>query len=720
MTSLRYTKGRQTTGSCYKERQGKPQLLMFARDKRKSFLFFNTSTQSAAKNGDETEGSRNTNKSPPQLNSKKILSGPALRNTDIQLYSDVSAGPSLVRDKGIYNFNEIQDESMTIQRTTTTRRPPPPTVDITTIKPLLGKKLSTSPEAATSNNKSVLNESSEKPEGCSETILSEDQGSNVKINEGHKTTTTEFQVGHKRQKSEVEQLMDDLDDYISKSQLEISDRPGVYGEYAEHTVWSDIDESRVSSNLSNEVLTSGHSVSIEQDEKVAKSDDEGFQSSPIPSDDQFSFNPSQRSTFNEYSQQSPNSALSLPSHSSAEASDMDFQYNEEKLLVNSSITADDSTSSIKQGGIEEDGLLSDTNDQQSAKKNFRVVNDEKASFYFHDSTTDDEDSSLVVKEAIPRDTTEEDSILYIDSHEFMKRQATLSDENYTNGLNENSIKNSSPSKALSDAESLEAPTIDTSLSLPTSRTSGSSGIKAASTDKNVRLISSYVEELRLIYFPTSNSLQLPPNLPYALKNKNTLEQPQNIKVRIRTSTRQVGIKHGKAKQKLLSLETSKEEEETESRSSSAKQFLTTADHTKEFHTLFNKDDSDNDQSILFDIPGDDAYDSDDLMAPLREKPARRIHTETTGSRLKRSDTVSSYFTRNEGRLRSGTLDVSYTPQLPLDLRKLDSFVSNEEKVNARLHTDSFSTISEDLDDYNIYSDKRHEALHITNPDYDSD
>ena len=202
-----------------------------------------------------------------------------------------------------------------------------------------------------------------------------------------------------------------------------------------------------------------------------------------------------------------------------------------------------------------------TGQDEQGKRNFRIVNEEKPNFYFNDSTTDEDNNSKINNE-------------FNSTNNLMARSITssLNEVNVYQNQNQNqslssdvNLLSNQPSteesgNSLISPDELKSVNNEIEDAVMGKTSSTNSIEKPATLDKNVRLISSYVEELRLLYYPTSNSLQLPPDLPYALKNKNALEQPQNIKVTIRTSTRQVGIKHGKAKQKLLSLETTKEEE----------------------------------------------------------------------------------------------------------------------------------------------------------------
>ncbi|CCE62346.1 hypothetical protein TPHA_0C01910 [Tetrapisispora phaffii CBS 4417] len=274
---------------------------------------------------------------------------------------------------------------------------------------------------------------------------------------------------------------------------------------------------------------------------------------------------------------------------------------------------------------------------------------------------------------------------------------SLDIESATSSLNHDQIGEVASSSALED-KSLGSPSY-----------MSNKYISSVKREGNVSLVSGYVEEVRLKYIKTANFLQAPPNLPISLKQKNNVIRPQNMKVRIRTSSKQVGIKHGKIKSKLLSLETISDEAKAN------KIETNLVDHTKEFHNLMNKkdqipeqsdEDSDNDvESYLKDIPGDNAYNSDDIFEPLREK-------KDNNNDLARSNTTTSYYTKaQQRRKRTGTLDNNYSNlhDLPTDIN-INDYLENEiEKV-------------EDIkdDDMPLEPYISVGGLHITNPDTDSD
>lgn len=397
------------------------------------------------------------------------------------------------------------------------------------------------------------------------------------------------------------------------------------------------------------------------------------------------------------------------------------------------------------------------------RRTFRVVNEDRPSFYLTaegnrttstatsrtastNSTTDDEDEELKTHYSVPTHSSP------YDKHNASSASISenYNDQSPHNGSSTNKIIPKLQDVAITENRTslvesdtlkgnieMKGPTpVMDNITLPSSGStkSNASLTTASSTspkpDQTVNLVSSYVEELRLKYYKTSNFLQAPPNLPITLKQKNNLIQPKNIKVRIRTSSKQIGIKHGRAKQKLLALETTEED----SNESNSVKFLghqnkINVDHTKEFHNLLSKGgiithlNGSNDQKLeddgnedpdyyLKEIPGDEAYDSDDAMAPLREKSEVR-----EAKAISRSNTVVSYYTKNQRRLRSGTLENSYAhlQKLPTDIRIADYKDKESEKRIAR--TNSIESEGSDaLESAQSYG----RGLHVANPDSESD
>ncbi|CAI4055805.1 hypothetical protein N7582_000432 [Saccharomyces uvarum] len=377
---------------------------------------------------------------------------------------------------------------------------------------------------------------------------------------------------------------------------------------------------------------------------------------------------------------------------------------------------------------------------------FRVVNEDRPSFYLNSA---EDTGSLIDRHSVDTATSSgeycmplnvanpsEPSISKSTKSNVLSTLNSSGDTKSSNKTSELNSLNSISESLVPAAHSLNEDTISTeqAAGFPTSaptvpseksvKGSTLTSVVSNKSEKSVPLVSSYVEELRLKYYRTSNFLQAPPNLPVALKQKNNLIQPRNIKVKLRTSSKQIGIKHGKVKQKLLALETRNEDSNERSNGADSKNNIN-VDHTKEFHKLLEKEtgagsasksgDADEDQAddYLKDIPGDEAYNSDDIMAPLREKKGQ---TDSADS-VTRSSTVVSYYTRSQNRMRSGTLDNDYVnrQKLPTHICLQDYRDSNA-KIDVT-RQDSISTTDSDAVDPN-YSLGR--GLRVANPDSDSE
>lgn len=698
---------------------------MFERSKRKSFLFFGGSNQDQRNKSQETSNSRNSS-SAKALPQHKPLHKQPLNNTQM-LKDEVEPLSELkTNDNNKGPQAERLQQNIPIRQATIGRRRPPPPVDISNFRRPLKSEPSVSTVTSTGMETGTI--SSTSPAEVKSGKSPQQSFTTPEVRDLEQQMDEQnFQPGHQRQRSEVEQLVDHLDDFINQSSADVENTPGYSdgGEIPLRQLDTKVDTVSDAESAKNITPLYGRS---EATEDISESDVNYSDGEPSM-DEMFSFNESinKKNAITDLQQSTAASSLSdvggIPTSSRFVVTNADqtsgSESEENYADLHEYEAGYDQMPEPEQehGSTDEDDLYQMIGGSEYERRNFRVVNEEKPNFYFNDSTSEDDNSYM---------NTDTNSITA-----SLARRSSLS-----------SSKKGAASSLLSNTESRQSSALEAkSIDNDTINTTPSSEFKKSLTkgsipDKNVRLISSYIEELRLLYFPTSNSLQLPPDLPYALKNKNTLEQPQNIKVTIRTSTRQVGIKHGKAKQKLLSLETTKEEEEEEENNSTTGLKFNTestkVDHTKEFHTLFNKDEkiSEADQDILDDIPGDEAYDSDDLMAPLRENPKQRIHDEVSQTRLKRSDTVSSYFTRNAGRMRSGTLDVTYSPQLPLDLRKYNLIEESQKPctpavhekgdTNPKSHKSSISNADDDYEldvaDFGYYRGTAGTGLHITNPD----
>ncbi|CCD24167.1 uncharacterized protein NDAI_0C05080 [Naumovozyma dairenensis CBS 421] len=382
-------------------------------------------------------------------------------------------------------------------------------------------------------------------------------------------------------------------------------------------------------------------------------------------------------------------------------------------------------------------------------RQFRVVNEDRPNFYMDgdDSMTMDNEDKQTVNtehssassynyEVAPKNTkglkidgqhTQDDSSSISTNPSIMNNIPTLLSSEHasltnTPILNKEENLGSPPVKLQVNTDT---PALSASLSTPSKRslntTITSQSLPSPKAEKMGTLVSSYVEELRLKYYKTSNFLQAPPNLPSSLKQKNNIIQPKNIRVRIRTSSKQIGIKHGKVKQKLLTLETTNEE------SNDLNGTKLNVDHTKEFHKLLNKENSldgpsnssivkdvDFEEDFMKEIPGDEAYDSDDAMAPLREKKKNNINNNP--SKISRNNTVVSYYTKKlrKNGAASGN-DYAANHELPTDIplddyKEKQSFSSNKPE-----RSDSTDSNDSNILDMEYSLGK---GLHVANPDSD--
>ncbi|SJM83963.1 uncharacterized protein ZBIST_1376 [Zygosaccharomyces bailii] len=408
--------------------------------------------------------------------------------------------------------------------------------------------------------------------------------------------------------------------------------------------------------------------------------------------------------------------------------------------------SEEAISKVFDDDIKADSL---TTEEHPPRRKFRVVNEDRPTFYMNG-----------LDDSIPQFSKDKDAYYFDDTatHSSLRSHESASSKGfsasgseksipYTCGFNNQSTESTSPSAGMRSAfASLDSvseneiaknmvnssktkegtiPAAQISLSNHQSvrsvRSNNSSTTVSSNSpkpDKTVRLVSSYVEELRLKYDRTSNFLQAPPNLPVTLKQKNNLIQPKNIKVKIRTSSKQIGIKHGRAKQKLLTLETAEEDGDGSMKILSHKNKIN-VDHTKEFHNLLHSRGSpskrieqekspskskNDEEEFLNDIPGDDAYDSDDAMAPLREK------RHTTDTIVTRNSTVKSYFTKQQEKLQSVN-EGAQLNKLPTNIN-IQDYLDNEPKIRKK------STHSGDSGLEAVYS--YGQGLRVANPDSASD
>lgn len=357
------------------------------------------------------------------------------------------------------------------------------------------------------------------------------------------------------------------------------------------------------------------------------------------------------------------------------------------------------------------------------RKTFRIANEDHPTFYIKDdnSIIDNDTSTMqsteteIDKSQISNDSTYEKGVDMgvVDSQDILPPDLS------TFTSNESSLNGPAPQRTLNNSPDN---TTLTSGEKSLRSVQSMSGNSMKSAERTSKLVSGYVEELRLKYFQTSNFLQAPPNLPLALKQKNNLIKPKNIKVKIRTNTKQVGIKHGKVKQKLLSFETST----ADNKDLSLKKEKNNAavDHTKEFHNFFNREGSqaggskaednvfDSDSDYMADIPGDEAYDSDDILAPLREKKGSH-------NTVSRNSTVVSYYTRSKNRMRESDGALPGLPtNVSIDKYKTKEVGSRTSSIKGgRTRSDSMASVSTQLLTSKVSGSV---GLHVANPDSDSD
>lgn len=591
---------------------------------------------------------------------------------------------------------------------------------------------------------------------------------------------------HRRQRSEAEKLVDDLDDYIkqheARSKLQDSDKEGseaiptkIDSDSSLESAFMSVDplsmvasdrESRFveriagrKSDIGSEFDTDAFSFtdslngkSVNSIQQVAMTENNG--AAPILMKLRYTNSNVTQSDSNDYYDAAAHSFQAQRDSSGAEQAT--------RLVGSRKVEQDERTGSDDVSGESQV-------DSDEPRRTFRVVNEDRPHFYFQ--TAGDTTASTNTSTTTDDDAAESSNGRLIEAEyvESAERPSATNGSNRSYNQHSSSVdeqftekRPSSPRKCSEEVDTMTsedfnrvgslleggalqiqepgdaAPKLETStvFSNPSIKSGGSTATTTSSSsapDKTVRLVSSYVEELRLKYYKTSNFLAAPPNLPITLKQKNNLIQPKNIKVRIRTSSKQIGIKHGGAKQKLLSLETSNEEPREgfgAARFQSIKNRID-VDHTKEFHDLLSnggmpkpssrtrdrqasQSSDDDPEKFLNDIPGDDAYDSDDAMAPLREKGGARSLKGPT-----RSNTVVSYYTKNQGRLRSGTLDNGYQhlQNLPTNINIKD-YEDKESVATSGLDDSATSDEASSLEQTFSYS--KGQGLHVANPDVDSD
>ncbi|SCU85227.1 LADA_0D06348g1_1 [Lachancea dasiensis] len=641
-----------------------------SKSKRNSFFFFSSSTKASGNKPElKTANVKHIGKYPLKLSSNKEPSEPAL---DWREHSGSGSRQSTPR-AGSSDRNEASDLPVTNATNIKRTRPPPPQ-DFSLTFPDVEPKLVQTASSVVQPSLSLQNK------------------------------------GHERKKSEIDELMDHLDHYDQDNRQQFNDgtssqRSSSSGDFRTPSLDlpdqtdrdTEINNPDIRSlNLSQSKLSLLSHKDQTGEAMISPPQQTGpFEKLADHDEDQFSYAQSQGDSIQDsrgFSRVANQVARRSSGFTNNAFDDQPYHAADDLFDMNAP----------------EDVSLFDSQSLLDNPRQFRVVNEHRPHFILNDesSTTDTDSFLFPPRDAVVLSNQQNDLKLQtpVSTNFPVAPSPTVQELDY----HQKDLASSSGSAANDTTSSKSGLASDYTLmhayNDPQNVAAASAAPRGQGTDRSVRLVSSYVEELRLKYFPTSNSLQPPPDLPFALKTKNTLEQPQNIKVRIRTSSKQIGIKHGKAKQKLLSLETAKEENESVNSPTTTlgrgKSVSTQVDHTREFHDLLNKspsgadlfgaDNANSNKHIELDdefvneeddgdlylqhIPGDEAYDNDDVMAPLREvsdhDTTLRFADNPVGGlgvgtgekgRLGRSDTVTSYYTRkNQNRARSGTLDVDYS------------------------------------------------------------
>ncbi|KAL3232281.1 hypothetical protein RNJ44_04197 [Nakaseomyces bracarensis] len=616
------------------------------------------------------------------------------------------------------------------------------------------------------------------------TYSNEGSNMNAKLSNYSSNHTLE-DPGHKRNKSEAERLVDDIDIYMRHESLSperlstdnLSNREYLRPSITTNLSYND-STSMLDSPYSNVMpltVESKHDETQNEEDTSENNDMFSFQSNNTKPSMQKGIYASPEST--KLTSNSPIQSLSNSSENSSLA--LSYNHSNEDILRianaddndnNSSSDADYSYQSNSDAEPDREENLSVLDSVESciissdqgirrdvsstfAPRTLRVVNEDRPSFYLQSTNTNDEDTTISSVSVVPKIVAEsvlsEGTTAFSppNSYQFPPKsseQERTPDKNTSDSTTPiaQPIMSNFLGSAMEEIQKTPKKSIGQDQAQPgtESSTSGRSSMDRASvnidsvvspkSEHTFRLVSSYVEELRLKYFPTSNFLENPPNLPLSIKQKNNLIQPKNIKVKIRTNTKQVGIKHGRIKQKLLTLETANEEKENIVRGSNFPPTPTTAtavDHTKEFRKLLHKDSDHADESVvdnssetgsedyLNEIPGDDAYDSDDAMAPLREKKTKK---QLPSSEVSRNNTVISYYTRKQKKLNKD-LEAS-DHQLPSNISMLDYTVAeikakNDDKKRNRSSSRASQTSAKTERDFMFRG-----PLHVANPDDEDD
>lgn len=683
------------------------------------------------------------------------------------------------------------------------KRPPPPSMDFDEIKKTVERTKSAQLQTQQENKNSptVPNHSVEVDIAHPHDFLSRDTMLNTHSMTPEDSINSAFQpqgqntiYQHKRERSQAEELVDDIDLYLknykesSKSPVTLPGNDNMDVNHIsgvdlqpEHTAMSDDNLIvQIPSNISVEevsplLFTSKTRESIPKLYSSSDNDSIVHQTSNLKiangnsdeestSSDKFSFNESDESSvLNDTDDNSVEDAVVSQDRSSEEINQTPLKSTNPFFLNDSQPSTNPSSSlritnatdvGVPLRSINDDddviynnqdtpvrsrSVTNDVDPDLEPRRNFRITNEDRPTFYApYDS---DSDSSSFVSYRPSVTTPREMSVdPMVNAYSTSNAYATPNDsplkaqpynemiepaENSTTTSLDNDSSDMYASLNASASQISSRKGAESTDNLKSLSTPGSKSVKSVQSnaeqpprpDKPSRLVSSYVEELRLKYYKTSNFLEAPPNLPMALKQKNNLKQPRDIKMASRTNAKQVGIRHGKVKQKLLALEATSDDSKSLGSAN-----ISSIDHTKEFHKLLGKDDvvpeedENESEEYLNEIPGDEAYDSEDYMAPLREKRGSKM-----GSSVTRSNTTVSYYTRLQNRPRSGTVDrmKSYDYKLPTNI--LDDYKENEAKNDSSNNAAKRNPSTKTIDSSALMDSYLGEGgLHLANPDSDSE
>lgn len=771
------------------------------KSKRKSFFLFGSdkeivpepihSNTSTVRN---TYSHQTTRKSVPSSNNsinrdKKRTNTDNAQHLDSNTFHEKStnSNPSQENKVGTDYLSNTNIKRMPGSIRENIRRPPPPVMNLDEIRRSVDEKVRTLPNESVNSFQSSSSKISKehhtnqdsKPKDL-EIVENVKGGKGLPNSSTYMNTENIYQ--HKRERSQAEELVDDIDLYLksykesslSASQLLVSTQTDESLPNKHFGSISDISHELENSIPDNSPIVEVSPLEIQSSNIISglySSSEAGSSSSKINSPksndytemregqetERFSFIGSESTESSHHILEYVNDVPSSLENKNTFKSTNPFMIDSDSQSSPSSkplrIVNADTFSSIQPLNEEKDNVPSNyrktsaesgsmleeedeeyTHDETvelEPRHNFRVVNEDRPTFYtsFDDMNETSSFSSHNLPTAVspnhlltdfldPSSSPSKSPYLLIPSDDT-SNPATTSTEKGLSNLhlsNDTSILKFSEFSSQKELPNEKLPKLTNTPSSKSSRSVNSVSQKSARAEKPSKLVSSHVEELRLKYYKTSNFLEAPPNLPMSLKQKNNLIHPKNIKVAVRTSSKQIGIKHGRIKQKLLTMETNSDD--TKSLGSSN---ISGINHTKEFHKLLGKEDAlleedeNNSEEYLNEIPGDEAYDSEDYMAPLREKKG-----SSTDGTLTRSNTTVSYFTKLQNRPRSGTVDKQKTFHYKLPTNILDEYKEDEKNKNSSNSTERIlSTKSYDSTAF-MESYTGEGGLFVANPDSDDD